>query len=83
MVVIRAQELCESRGGRPGLLVTNKPRGFCGRKATLNRGMGKRVSGSEDGQSSPLVVVQVTQYRLRGWTKTQQWDILLQLLRKA
>ena len=29
----RAQELCESRGGRPG---TNSPYGLCGRKATLN-----------------------------------------------
>ena len=27
----RAQELCESRGGRPGLPVPNKPCGFCGR----------------------------------------------------
>ena len=36
MVGIRAQELCESRGGRPGLpsLLTY---GFCGRKATLNQ----------------------------------------------
>ena len=32
----RAQELCESRGGRPGLPVPNKRYGFCGRKATLN-----------------------------------------------
>ena len=31
----RAQELCESRGGRPGLPVPNEPYGFCGRKATL------------------------------------------------
>ena len=30
---IRAQELCESRGGRPGLPV---PYGLCGRKAILN-----------------------------------------------
>ena len=28
--------VCESRGGRPGLPVPNKPDGFCGRKATLN-----------------------------------------------
>ena len=34
----RAQELCESRGGRPGLHVPNKSGGFCGRKATLNIG---------------------------------------------
>ena len=32
----RAVELCESRGGRPGLSVSEKPAGFCGRKATLN-----------------------------------------------
>ena len=34
---VRAQELCESRGGRPGLPVLNKPPGFYGRKATLNQ----------------------------------------------
>ena len=33
---LRAQELCESRGGRPGLPVPNTPYGLCGRKATLN-----------------------------------------------
>ena len=32
----RAQELCESGGGRPGLPVTDSPYGLCGRKATLN-----------------------------------------------
>ena len=32
----RAQELCQSRGGRPGLPVPNSPYGLCGRKATLN-----------------------------------------------
>ena len=31
----RAQELCESRGGRPGLPVPNKHDGLCGRKVTL------------------------------------------------
>ena len=31
-VTARAQELCESRGGRPGFLVPNMPYGFCGRK---------------------------------------------------
>ena len=29
--------LCESRGGRPGLPVPNKPTVKCGRKATLQR----------------------------------------------
>ena len=32
----RAQELYESRGGRPGLPVPNSPYGLCGRRATLN-----------------------------------------------
>ena len=31
----RAQELCESRGGLPGLPFLNSPYGFCGRKATF------------------------------------------------
>ena len=35
----RAQELCESRCGRPGLPVPNKPYGLCGRKATLKLGV--------------------------------------------
>ena len=30
-----AQELCESRGGRPVLPVPNSPFGLCGRKATF------------------------------------------------
>ena len=35
--VYRAQELCESLGRRPGLLVpTSSPYGLCGHKATLN-----------------------------------------------
>ena len=32
---LRAQEMCESRGGRPGLPVPDSPYGLCGRKATL------------------------------------------------
>ena len=34
--LFRAQELCESRGGRPGLLVPNSLYGLCGRKPTLD-----------------------------------------------
>ena len=34
--VLRAQELSESRGGRPGLSVPNSPFGLFGHKATLN-----------------------------------------------
>ena len=35
-VGFRAQELCESRGGRPWLPVPNSAYGLCGREATLN-----------------------------------------------
>ena len=31
----RAQELCGSGGGRPGLPIPDSPYGLCGRKATL------------------------------------------------
>ena len=33
---VRGQELCENRGGRPGLPVRNSADDLCGRKATLN-----------------------------------------------
>ena len=33
---LRDPELCERRGGRPGLPDPNGPYGLCGRKATLN-----------------------------------------------
>ena len=35
--IVRAQELCESRGERTGLPVPNGPYGLCGRKATLKK----------------------------------------------
>ena len=34
-ILLRALELCESRGGHPGLPVPNSPYGLCGRKAKL------------------------------------------------
>ena len=34
---VRVQELCESRGGRPGLPVPDSPYSLCGRKATLKK----------------------------------------------
>ena len=34
--LLRAKELCESRGGRPWDPVSNIPFGLCGHKATLN-----------------------------------------------
>ena len=39
----RAQELCESRGGRPGLPVPNSPYGPCGLKATLEEDLGSEL----------------------------------------
>ena len=36
MYFFRAEELCESRSGRPGLPVRNSPYGLCGRNAALN-----------------------------------------------
>ena len=39
MIGFRAQELCEGRGGRPGLPVSDSPCGHCGRKAILNLNM--------------------------------------------
>ena len=33
---VLGQELCESRGGRPGLPVPNSPYGLCGREAAVN-----------------------------------------------
>ena len=43
---IRAQELCGSRGGRPGFPVPNSPYGLCGAKATLNLNICTTVSKS-------------------------------------
>ena len=40
----RAQEPCESGGGRPGLPVPNSPCGLCGRKATSKRMKGDVVA---------------------------------------
>ena len=42
----RPQELCESRGDRPGLPVYNKPDGFCGHKATFEEEEDLTVSDS-------------------------------------
>ena len=36
-VSVRAQELCESRGGRPGFPVSSSPYGVCGRKAPCKK----------------------------------------------
>ena len=48
----RAQGLCESGGGRPGLPVPNSPYGLCGRKAALNC-----VKVEVDVRGSPSLIV--------------------------
>ena len=46
---LRAQELCGSQGGRPGLSIPNySPYGLCGRKATLNLNLIAWLSVSTD-----------------------------------
>ena len=54
--VVRAQELCESRGGHPGLPVPNSPYGLCGRKAALNLNCVK-VEVAVLGSPSPVVPI--------------------------
>ena len=39
-ITVRAQELCERGGGRPGLPFPNSPYGYCGRKAKLKKKKG-------------------------------------------
>ena len=47
LVSHRAQELCESGGGRPGLPVPNSPYALCGRLATLNLNISMSVGALE------------------------------------
>ena len=61
---VRAQELCESRGGRPGLPVPNSPYDLCGRKATLNDRLSlseprsrEKVEVAVLGSPSPIVLM--------------------------
>ena len=61
--LLRAQELCESRGGRPGLPVPCKPDGFRGRKVIVQELCESR--GGRPGLSVPtslLVSVDVKLY---------------------
>ena len=44
-LAIRAHELCESRGGRPGLPVPDSPYGLCEHKATLNLNLLLDITG--------------------------------------
>ena len=58
--LLGVQELCESRGGRPGLPVPNKPDGICRRKATLKQT--NSICGQTGGPGATR----------RGWLKTQK-----------
>ena len=58
----RAQELCESRGGLPGLRVPNKPDGFCRRKAPLNQSCCLGVASADFVQRRGCVCVCVHCY---------------------
>ena len=56
---------CESRGGRPGLLVPNSPYGLCGREATLNlySNRAQELCGSRSGSPglpAPPIVLMVS-----------------------
>ena len=44
MQFIRAQELCESQSGRPGIPTSNSLYGLCGRQATLNSNPQQSIS---------------------------------------
>ena len=74
---IRPQELCESRGGRPGLPVPNTPDGFCGRKATLNytaaHFTGNRDAVFESCFGRPLLIWAVAVVCLSLTCRRQQW----------
>ena len=52
--VFRAEELCESQGGRPGLPVSNSPYGLCGRKATS--GEEKEDTQEDEGEAERKTV---------------------------
>ena len=65
--MLRAQELCESRGGRPGLPVPNKFDGFCGRKAAVKT---KRSDPQKTGKSKPIATTDQNNI-LRWWRPHQ------------
>ena len=67
MLIIRAQELCESRSGRPGLSVPNNPYGLCGRKSTVEEEVKTvrdyRTEDSEAGlQNCTLLIVWIVSF---------------------
>ena len=77
--VLRAQELCESRGGRPGLPVPNSPHGFCGRKETMEKDellfRAQELCESRGGR--PGLHIPNSPYGLRGHKEILEKDELL------
>ena len=66
---IRAQELCESGGGRPGVLVSNSPYGFFGLKAAFEEEMKTHIRAQElceSGGGRPGLPVPNSPYGLCG-----------------
>ena len=73
--VSRAQELCESRGGRPGLPVPIEPHGFCGRKATLNCFAVRALELCESRGGRPGLPVPNNPYCLCGRNATLNFEL--------
>ena len=67
---VRAQELCESPGGRPGLPVHNSPCGVRGCKATMNSVRGKTQELCESRGGRPGLPVPNSPYGLCGRNAT-------------
>ena len=66
-------ELCERRGGHPGLPVPNSPYGLCGRKAALNERTASHVGRDTIGQRTKAFQ----------WFINFHWFIILALCRPA
>ena len=69
MKTVKAQELCESRGGRPGLSVPNNPYGLCGRKSAVEEEVKTvrdyRTEDSEAGlQDCTLLIVWIVSRKI-------------------
>ena len=64
--IVRAQELCECRGGRPGLPVPSSLYGLCGRKATLKLNVSRAQELCESRGGRPGLPVPNSPYGLCG-----------------
>ena len=71
---VTAQELCNSRGGRPGLPAPNSPYCLCGRKATLNYIYDRAQELCESRSSRPGIPVRNSPYSLCGRKAILIWN---------